>query len=121
MDCALGAGIAKQFTVKYPELRSFLKLQTIGIGDAVLYQDNNTNDIVINLVTKAKYFHKPTLLSLTCAIYNMKSLVIEHGIKKIGMPLIGCGLDRLDWTSVSIVLKDAFKDTDVELLICIKE
>jgi hypothetical protein len=34
------------------------------------------------------------------------------------MPIIGCGLDRLQWDKVSEIIKDVFKDTDIEILVC---
>lgn len=34
------------------------------------------------------------------------------------MPVIGCGLDRLNWNDVSEQIKDVFADMDVEILVC---
>jgi hypothetical protein len=34
------------------------------------------------------------------------------------MPVIGCGLDRLNWADVSEQIKSVFTDTDVEILVC---
>ena len=37
------------------------------------------------------------------------------------MPRIGCGLDGLDWGIVKAIIKDVFEDTDIEILICVRE
>ena len=42
----------------------------------------------------------------------------DFGITKLAMPLIGCGLDKLEWNRVKDVIEDVFDDTDVEILIC---
>ena len=48
----------------------------------------------------------------------MKQICLEHNIKKIAMPVIGCGLDRLNWNDVSEQIKNIFVDTEVEILVC---
>ncbi len=52
------------------------------------------------------------------ALNWMKEDCEIRGIKKIAMPMIGCGLDKLKWDDVSKIIKDVFKDTDVEILVC---
>ena len=50
----------------------------------------------------------------------MKTLALNNNVKKIAMPLIGCGLDRLKWEKVSEIIKETFSETDIEILICVK-
>ena len=73
---------------------------------------------VFNLITKERYFHKPTYDSLYGALNLMKFISIQKAITKIAMPIIGCGLDRLQWDKVSEIIKEIFKDTDIEILVC---
>jgi O-acetyl-ADP-ribose deacetylase (regulator of RNase III) len=73
---------------------------------------------VFNLITKERYFLKPTYDSLRGALRIMKSISIQKDITKIAMPIIGCGLDRLQWGKVSEIIKEIFEDTDIEVLIC---
>jgi len=75
----------------------------------------------INLVTKEKYWHKPTLITIRQALEAAKRYTdIWLRMRKIAMPKIGCGFDKLKWEDVSEIIKDVFKDTDVEILVCIK-
>lgn len=75
---------------------------------------------VFNLITKERYFHKPTYDSLYGALNLMKFISVQKSITKIAMPIIGCGLDRLQWDKVSVIIKEIFDDTDIEILVCIQ-
>ena len=64
---------------------------------------------VFNLITKERYFEKPTYNTLTGALCKMKALCQSENIHKIAMPIIGCGLDRLEGTRFPELLKMFFK------------
>lgn len=118
-DFALGAGIAKEFDKRY-SMREKLFLsyrypKYQSCGNVILI------DTVFNLVTKNKYWHKPTLESLTSTLYDMKKLCEKNGVSKLAMPKIGCGLDKLNWEDVKQQIMCCFQDTDIEILVCIKE
>lgn len=117
-DCAMGAGIAVTFNNKFPEMKKQLK-NTIRENDlqgyfAILYRRERN---VINLITKEKYWHKPTYSSLKTSLLNAKQIILRNNIKHIAMPVIGCGLDRLQWSKVSAMIKEIFADTDVEIVV----
>lgn len=114
-DFALGAGVAKTFDEVYNmRLKLFDMYQDYEYtsGDALLV------DNVFNLVTKAKYYHKPTYSSVKEALEKMKKWMEMLHINKVAMPKIGCGLDKLQWMYVYDIICDVFEDTDVEILIC---
>ena len=48
----------------------------------------------------------------------MKRVCKANNIKKVAMPVIGCGLDKLKWDKVSKIIKNIFKDIDIEILVC---
>lgn len=116
-DCALGAGIAKEFRRRIPEMPDILKTFNPKIGDAIGYPTRGGR-IVINLFTKEKYNHKPTLLSLATSLFVFKRMVIEKGYTHVAIPEIGCGLDKLKWEEVRELIQEVFKDTDVEIVVC---
>lgn len=72
---------------------------------------------VANLVTKERYFHKPTLETLRQSLEDLRGQAAERGLKKLAMPKIGCGLDKLKWEDVSTAIKEVFGDTDTEILV----
>ena len=72
------------------------------------------------MVTKERYWHKPTYASLRATLVDMKMQVLSMQIKKIAMPLIGCGLDKLQWEKVKTLIEEIFSDDDLEIIVCRK-
>ena len=120
-DFGMGKGIVVEFNKRFDmkhKLQSkyldYLNQYThhrIG-GDCIL------EGRVLNLITKERYFHKPTIITMMIALKKMKEVCIENGITKIAMPTIGAGLDRLDWNKVSELICHIFEDMDIEILVC---
>lgn len=118
-DYALGAGIAVTFDKNYnmrfklhrdyaiPEGEKFAN-----VGRALLV------DNVFNLVTKERSFYKPTYDTLYETLVDMRNQCEKMNIEKLAMPLIGCGLDRLQWDKVRDIIEDVFENTDIEILVC---
>ena len=120
-DFGMGAGIAIQFNKRFNMKNKLIKNYPTYIdkfridgahGDCIL------QDKVFNLITKERYWDKPTYTLLFEALQQMYKLCDMSGIKKVAMPTIGAGLDKLDWDKVSTLIKDVFKDTDIEILVC---
>jgi len=112
-DFALGAGIAVKFNELY-NMRKKLK-------NTIDYTPNNCAiliDNVFNLVTKRKCYHKPTYASLRESLEDMIETIETLEIEKIAMPMIGCGLDKLDWDVVKEIIEDVFEDINIEILVC---
>lgn len=124
-DAKMGAGIAVEFSRRYPALREYVKRLRPNVGQAVFYdsyydggpQPPTTSPEVFNLVTKQFYYDKPTYTSLRAALADMRCQVEEMGITKLAMPLIGCGLDRLEWELVRPIIEGMFGEVDVEVLV----
>lgn len=120
-DFGMGKGIVVEFNkrfnmkmllcTKYPNYWNYWKANIL-CGDCIL------EGRVFNLITKERYFHKPTYESLYGSLLVMKRLAAQNGVTKIAMPTIGCGLDRLNWDVVKYYIRQAFSDTDVEILVC---
>ena len=117
-DFTLGGGIARQFCEHYNMKERLMNgygtdFSEVGIS---LQIDN-----VHNLVTKRYVKDKPTYADLKKALEDMKAGMELDGQEKVAMPRIGCGLDGLDWGIVKAIIKDVFEDTDIEILICVRE
>lgn len=114
-DFALGAGIAKTFdsvyNMRFKLFKNYPDYKYNG-GDALLIVN------VFNLVTKDKYWHKPTYDSLREALEMTKEQMNFVGATKLAMPKIGCGLDKLSWNQVYDIICEVFEDTDIEIVIC---
>ena len=108
-DLAMGKGIAVEFQKKY-NLREKIRPLLKDWPDCIFV--NN----VFNLITKQNYWKKPTYKTLVLALLKMKDIALENNIKKIAMPKIGCGLDRLQWGVVREHLDNIFFNE--EILVC---
>ena len=122
-DFVLGAGIAVAFAglgVRN-ELRERYTDRTpdnFKCGYCLKTVEQQSYPVVYNLVTKSRCYYKPTYQSLTEALTDMRKQMIADGVKKLAIPRIGCGLDGLEWSSVSTIVKEIFKDTDIEIVVC---
>lgn len=123
-DFAMGKGIAVEFN-KHFDVKNILK-KTYPKYLTDWKANGRKSDCILidrtfNLITKERYFHKPTYDTLGSSIVMMKNLCLENSVRKLAMPVIGCGLDRLKWDKVSEIIKNNFNDTDIEILICKRE
>lgn len=121
-DLAMGAGIAKEFTkrgVKAQLIENYYGMAKV--GDCAVTATTGWR-FEFNLVTKEKYWQKPTYDSLKTTLINARILALMNDDKpvKLAMPRIGCGLDRLQWDKVKAIIEEVFADTDIEILVCVK-
>ena len=80
-----------------------------------------TNGRVLNLVTKKRYFEKPTLNDIKLSLISMRDIMENNGISHVSMPEIACGLDRHKWKDIDKILNEVFKDTDFEFTVYLKK
>lgn len=117
-DYKLGAGIAVEFNKRY-DMSSKLKECKSDLFPSCIYIDG-----VFNLITKEKYWNKPTYGTLRKSLEIARDMMInfykedEIKIEYLAIPKIGCGLDRLNWIKVEEIIKDVFTDMDIEILVC---
>lgn len=113
-DLRMGAGIAVMFRNKFGRVAA-LREQNAKVGSlAVLKAGKRT---VYYLVTKKLSTQKPKYSDLLCSLLAMRNHMRSNGIKKLAIPKIGCGLDRLEWTHVYDLLHRVFNADDVEVVL----
>jgi len=115
VDLAMSKGIAKGFRDKYRQLAE-LRAQHPEIG-SVCYVPSTPGHYAFYLVTKAKYFHKPTYESLESSLRALKTLCVDLQVRQLAVPRLGCGLDKLNWERVRDMLGTVFADTAVEITV----
>ena len=116
-DYALGAGIAVEFDKRYNMRKVLLRLAKD--NPKTLKEKCIEIDNVFNLITKEKYWQKPTYNSLEDSLIEMREKISKNeNIKRLVMPKIGCGLDRLSWDKVEPMIKNIFKDLNIEIIVC---
>ena len=117
-DFKLGAGIARsikrRFPTQYPDKKT--------IASEVIWPQwiPKSQSFVYHLITKVRYFHKPTYKTLRLSLEAMKNHAESKKVLRISMPQIGCGLDKLDWSKVRTLIKEVFRPTNIETIVFLK-
>lgn len=111
-DFHMGAGIALTFKSKFGHQQE-LRQANVPVGKcAVLTTDTRK---IFYLVTKTKYWHKPTYKTLRNSLTSLATYCDKHQITTLSMPKIGCGLDRLSWSKVRKMIQEILINIDVTI------
>jgi len=110
-DCEMGVGIAVEMNKKFRLKNGLLQFSEEERKHPACILVNG----VFNLITKKKYFNKPTYESLKESLRKMRILMIHNQVRDISMPRIGCGLDKLSWPNVRDIIKQVFDGVDCEI------
>ena len=113
-DMRMGKGIAVLFKKKFAGVDE-LKAQDVKPGGvAVLQRDGR---FVYYLVTKKKAHDLPTLETLHRSLVRMREHCRENRVGHVCMPMIACGLDRLQWRDVKRMLSEVFADGQTKVTV----
>lgn len=74
-----------------------------------------SNDSILCLIVADNHYSFYNYGILQIALLDLKDYVIEHKIKKLLMPMIGCDKNGLDYSAVKEMLIWIFEDTDIEV------
>ena len=113
----MGAGIAVPMNRKF-DLKGTFKLMP---KEYFEYPTCINTDGVLNMITKPLSHGKPRYEDFISSLRDVRRYVKICGIPKIALPQIGCGIDGLSWAVVSALLKDFFKDMDIEIKVVLWE
>ena len=113
-DFTLGAGLAKKINDKYDMTKKLEENYIFESGKYGAYLIDN----VFNLVLKDTYKDRATYNGLQSALDDLKLSLHYMNVKRIAIPRIGCGKDKLDWNIVQAMFHDTFKDMDIEIIVC---
>lgn len=112
-DYAMSLGIAVKFRQTFGTPK-----EKVDVGNIVITSRSDDDQIAINLVTKEKYWQKPTFESLKSCLQQTRQYCLTNNIKSISMPKIGCGLDKLDWcTQVEPAIREMLSDIKVNVYV----
>ena len=98
-DIKMSAGIARSFTRKLPY--NFPE----GTNSPLFVQEIDDR-YIYHLVTKKRFFQKPTYDNLRQSLEAMTNHAIEHEVTQISMRMAGCRFDRLKWHRVEHLIKE---------------
>ena len=112
-DAKMSKGFAETISNHISGLQEYCYKSKAFVGSVIPFWDNDANRFIYNLVTKNKFFEKPTLENLRISLENMRGHALLNNVQIITMPKIGCGLDKLFWNEVLKILKDTFTDSGI--------
>lgn len=113
-DLDMSTGLAKILDNSYDLVEGIKRKEIYGIipGECTLFNK------VFTLFVKEKSYDKVTSENLKSAILNLRDMVEDEGVHFLAFPTICCGNMGMKWSEVKNIIKSAFYDTDVEILIC---
>ena len=122
----MGAGIAKSFRDRWPEMyaeyRERCQTGRFILGEVFAYETGNwpTNGIVIfNLATQLDPGPHANLYAIEQSVTTMLALARERVVEEVALPRIGAGIGGLDWAEVQRTLEAcAAKVPEVSLVVC---
>jgi hypothetical protein len=115
-DFKMGKGIAVEFKKRFGRVEE-LKGHNCNVGKVTFLYIPDQDRFIYYLITKEKYYEKPTLQTLRSSLISLKDLMIKHNKTTLSIPKIGCGLDRLLWEDVESLIKEVFSNTDIKLYV----
>lgn len=113
-DCAYGAGIAKQFKWRYGTEKVIGQNKQPGKCAVTKEEDSR---IVFHLIAKEQCTDLPTYDYFRESLEHMRVWCVENKVKRVSVPRLRCGLDRLDFEKVQKILSEVFMDVDIEITI----
>jgi hypothetical protein len=97
----------------------YLKQQNVGKGGCAVLKVTNPDRFIYYLVTKERtgFGCYPTYKTLQSSLLAMRKHMLANGVKFLAMPQIGCGLDKLEWNRVTVLLHNVFENDDFDVTI----
>jgi O-acetyl-ADP-ribose deacetylase (regulator of RNase III) len=115
---SMGAGIAKAIKQAWPE--ALLADHCTRYGDRNklgTFSQLEVGDLtILNLYTQFKYTSIQVDVDYDAVRKCMKAVKKRYSGKRIGLPMIGCGLAGGDWNIISQIIDDELGDEDITIV-----
>ncbi|XP_060862340.1 uncharacterized protein LOC132939272 isoform X2 [Metopolophium dirhodum] len=115
-DLRMGAGIAVDFKNIFGGVGKLVD-QKLKIGDVGIVKRHD--QYAFYLVTKKTSNGKPTMITMEKALHSLLNKMKENNLTKLGIPTIGCGLDRLDWSDTKSLINKIFSGSGIHITVCV--
>ena len=109
-DFKMSAGIARSFKRKFPH--NFPEST-----NSPLFVQQVDDRFIYHLVTKKRFFQKPTYDSLRQSLEAMTKHANKHKVTEISMPKAGCRLDRLEWHKVDRLIREICAQSNLTITV----
>ena len=118
-DFAMGKNLASTKACCYPELQELRKLPIDNFppGSLATYFAQQHQRFFYNLVTKKRFFIKPTYGTLELSLQALKQNLQRHNMQELAFHRLGCGSDQLHWPKVFSILFNVFSGSNLKITI----
>ena len=106
MSAGIARSFKRQFPYKFPESTN-----------SPLFVQQVDDRFIYHLVTKKRFFQKPTYDSLRQSLEAMTNHADKHKVTQISMPKAGCGVDRLEWYKVERLIKESCAQSNLTITV----
>ena len=112
-DFSMHGGLAREFRARYGRVE-FLRAQRKPVGTCAVLPLKNR--YIFYLVTKPRFYNKPTYSSVRAAFQSLKRHLNELELTQIALPgHVCCGLDKLNWEKIKQILREVFAGSGIEV------
>ncbi|RNA12503.1 O-acetyl-ADP-ribose deacetylase 1 [Brachionus plicatilis] len=113
-DFKMGKGIAKEFKKRFGSVDQLIGQRVKTGGCAFIKLDSR---YIFYLVTKKLFYFKPSYSSVEKSLKELSNLCLRLNVTKLAMPMIGSGLDQLEWDIVSRIIDNVFYKSEISISI----
>lgn len=117
-DGEFGAGLSKQIEEVYSvkkEFREKVQKYKESRGNCPLVAVKRDKRTIINVITKKRYFDKPTPMEVKRSLEDLKRWLDFFKIKEWCLPEFSCGRDQLDYDKVIDFITEIFGKSEMTI------
>lgn len=113
----MGAGLAKAFAIRYPEMEHLYKEacieRKVKIGNILIYSlaPPSTKKILL-FPTKIHWKDNSRLEYIDAGLKCLRALIFTSRFDSIALPKLGCGKGKLDWKDVKPLIEKHLSNID---------
>ena len=122
-DFEMGIGVAKVLADLEPEMRDELRHEFPRKRNKSDFKPTvvSYKGTIWHLVTKYRYFDKPTVTEVKATLILLRDFMRLHFgdavVKKISMPMIASGADKIPWDITKALLEEIFEGDEFVITI----
>lgn len=115
----MGAGLAKIFKEKYPEMFADYRRTCIAgvLEPGTLHLWRGKDVVVVNLPTKTTWMEPSQYEYVDLGLQSLAEFLKGEGRVKVAIPALGCGLGGLEWNKVKDLIKANLGKSKADILV----
>lgn len=120
----MGKGIALQFKERFPDnYRAYRKAAEAGsirLGKVFVFERSQLwgPRFLLNFPTKKHWRSRSRLQDIDEGLVDLRSVIVDRGIRSIAIPPLGAGLGGLEWPDVKALIRARLAELDdVEIIV----